>query len=281
VRGWFVTPDEHIQHTAVMREAQLAAGQIGAGATSLGKANHAEPGYYHQAFFGLSIGIERLCKLIFIADFAIQHGGTFPDQKLLRDLGHKIDELLDVCEEIGTRVDQSRTYAERPDSPIHVAIVRLLTEFATSARYHNITFLRTPRSAGRDPIAAWWVDVGLPICQEHYRERNRQRDEALAESLGAVVNRTAFVMMTAETGDPIDDAVAMMKRQGATRVVQRYGRMYTLQIVRWLVSIAWELSHTAGYEKRIAGLFCFHEALTGFLVEDSYMRERKTWGPYL
>jgi hypothetical protein len=40
---------------ALDREAELAAEQIASGITALGRANHAQKGYYTQAFFGLSI----------------------------------------------------------------------------------------------------------------------------------------------------------------------------------------------------------------------------------
>ena len=38
---------------AVQREAQLAASEVAHGATVLRRANHAQPGLYTQAFFGL------------------------------------------------------------------------------------------------------------------------------------------------------------------------------------------------------------------------------------
>ena len=42
---------------ALQREAQLAAEQLAAGVTALGRANHAQTGLYSQAFFGLSVGL--------------------------------------------------------------------------------------------------------------------------------------------------------------------------------------------------------------------------------
>ena len=54
---------------AVQREAQLASEQIAHGVTVLGRASHAQTGLYAQAFFGISIGLERMGKLIFLANF--------------------------------------------------------------------------------------------------------------------------------------------------------------------------------------------------------------------
>jgi len=50
-------------HT-IGREAELAVEQTASGITALGRANHRRKGYYTQAFFGLSIGLERIAKLI-------------------------------------------------------------------------------------------------------------------------------------------------------------------------------------------------------------------------
>ena len=68
---------------ALQREAQLAAEQIAVGVTALGRANHAQTGLYSQAFFGLSIGMERTGKLIFIANYAIRNNGSLPTNSIL------------------------------------------------------------------------------------------------------------------------------------------------------------------------------------------------------
>ena len=69
---------------ALGREAELAAEQLAAGVTALGRANHAQRGYYSQAFFGMSIGFERAAKLIIIADHAIREHGSFPTSAMIR-----------------------------------------------------------------------------------------------------------------------------------------------------------------------------------------------------
>lgn len=271
---------EYVQHTAVLREAQLAAGLIGSGVTALGKATHSTVGRYHEAFFGLSIGIERLCKLLYIADYAIEHEGTFPSFDRLKNQGHDLDGLLNTCEEIGGRVDATRPFCERPSTAIHQGIVHVLSDFATSTRYYNLDYLTKPSTQHVDPVAAWWSEVGEPICELHYSGKNRQRDEMQAAIMGADLGKISTVVHTTETGEPINTVSELMKRNGSNIVVQKYGRLYTLQIVRWLALIAFQLSHTGGYERRIAGLFCFHEPLTMFHNEDRYLRERKTWPLY-
>jgi len=127
-----------VQWRAVQRESQLAAEQAAHGVTVLGRANHAQTGLYTQAFFALSIGLERMGKLIFLADYAIRNGGDFPTDRELREIGHDVDVLLSKCEEIGSRIGQDREYSARPNDPIHRGIGAVLSSFATKLRYYAL-----------------------------------------------------------------------------------------------------------------------------------------------
>jgi hypothetical protein len=51
-----------------------------------------------------------------------------------------------------------------------------------------------------------------------------------------------------EAGEPIQDVQTFFARGRVTRLVQKYGRLYTLQIVRWFASIMSELSYRGAYE---------------------------------
>jgi hypothetical protein len=266
------------RHTAVIREAQLAAGQICHGVTALGNANHAQTALYAQAFFGLSIGLERMGKLIFIADYAIKNDGRFPtDEKELRRFGHDLSVLLPNCEAIAKTLNPSRSYADRPISPINEAVAEVLTLFATKLRYYNLGHLAGTVGDQRDPIALWWEKVGIPICQKHYTQRQRQKDEDWGDFLDQALGGSSVVVHTAEEGTSINSLSAMHRRAGATRVVQMYGRMYALQIVRWMGSTIFELSHTGAYEKRIEALLGMHEPFSIFHNEDHDLRRCKKW----
>jgi hypothetical protein len=63
----------------------------------LGRASYADKfGEYYTAFFGLSVGLERLCKLALVADHAISHNGQMPDERVVRRFGHKLVDLMDA-----------------------------------------------------------------------------------------------------------------------------------------------------------------------------------------
>ena len=114
-------PGEDPNWQPIRRETMLARELIGAGVTSLGKANHADrKGEYYNAFFGLSIGIERLAKLILVTDCAIRANGRMPPASKLKKFGHKIVQLLEEVDEVAKSNGLNLTY-ERPKSSISKA----------------------------------------------------------------------------------------------------------------------------------------------------------------
>jgi hypothetical protein len=269
------------QWHAIGREGELAAEQLASGVTILGRANHAQPGLYTQAFFALSIGMERLAKLIVVADYAITNGGRYPTNQELRDFGHNIAALLQRCDEISSQYRSGQLHAIRPNSPIHQGIVTGLCEFGVLSRYYNLDFIVAGKApAFPEPIGAWWRRVGVPILANHYTEVQRQKDMACA-TVTAAWKGPSFVHHYTEDGVPIDDPKVLMERAMATRVVQRYGKLYTLQIVRWL---AFLLSHLAELAAHSHGLddafFGLGEAFTIFMNEDTYLMRRNRLSIY-
>jgi len=265
---------------ALMREAQLSAEQIATGVTVLGRANHAQVGLYSQAFFGLSIGLERLGKLIIIADHAIRNGGSFPTDADLKQIGHDLRKLLPRCEAIGRTIKTDRSYASRPTDPIHQGVEITLSEFATKSRYYNLTYIAGSAGGQFDPISTWWEHVAKPICDRHYSESQRRKDEAQAAIMEKLLESHSMVLHHTEEGAEINDLGTFFARAGVTAVVQKYGRFYTLQIVRWLSSIMSELSHRGAYEKRIEPLLGLDEPFSIFRCDDRYFLNRKTWSIY-
>src|ERR1700687_4441311 len=79
----------------LLREATLAAELLSAGVTTLRKATRAQKGLYDLALFNLSIGFERLCKLIVLVDHYLKRNRTFPTNDQLRnDYRHDLQKLF-------------------------------------------------------------------------------------------------------------------------------------------------------------------------------------------
>jgi hypothetical protein len=265
---------------AIGREAALVRSLIGSGVTSLGRANYAnQRGEYYTAFFGLSIGLERLAKLVLVVDYAISSGGQMPEQKIVRKFGHKLVDLISAVDAILQKHQLSLEFS-RPSDVISAKILECLDDFADAGRgrYANFASLGDPNLGQEEPISKWWGDVAELILRKHYYGKQVQaRVEARAQFLDSMISPFSLVRHTTETGDPMQDVLSASIRTGQTEVVQRFGRYYTLRVVRWLAEVFSELSRTASYKHSIDAFFGVWEYLQSYTVEDSFLKTRKVW----
>jgi hypothetical protein len=98
--------------------------------------------------------------------------------------------------------------------------------------------------------------------------------------MSALLSPHTFVAHHDEAGQPMVTIEAMMTRAGATRVVQKYGRLYVMQLIRWLSSIISDLSHKGAYEHGIDALLGLDEPFRMFRNEDRFFLGRETWSIY-
>jgi len=265
---------------ALGREASLVRHLLGAGATALGKANYADQmGEYYNAFFGLSVGLERLAKLILVADYAISHNGSMPEEKVVRKFGHKLLDLADAVDVVSLSSNLNLNYS-RPKSPISKNILECLDAFADArrGRYANFASLDDPNLTSEEPIRKWWDTVAEAILQYHYYGRKAQeRVEGNANIIDSIISPFSMVLFTDESGSTMQDVKSASIRTGQTEIVQKYGRYYVLTIVRWLSDVLSEIGSIACYQHDIGGFFGINEYFSTFRVDDSFLKSRKIW----
>lgn len=266
---------------AIHREASLVSQIIGAGATALGRASYGSGfGEYYTAFFGLSIGIERLAKLILIADYAMNNGGALPGQAVVRKYGHKIKTLTNDIDRIANERNISVPYLS-PTDPICSAVINCLDSFsdASRGRYANFEAIGNPKfNAAEEPVNMWWSDVVEPILDKHYRGKKSELTvKRRAAFLDAAIGEISLVMFTNETGGMMSDVSTASERTGQTAWAQKYGRFYALSVVRWLSYIFSKIVHEAAYEKGIDSLFGHEEFFSTYTVDDNFLKTRKIW----
>jgi hypothetical protein len=266
---------------AMRREASLVSQLIGSGATALGRASYADGlGEYYTAFFGLSIGIERLAKMILVADHAIRHAGALPDQNVVRAFGHKLTPLVEAADTIAATRQLQLEYA-RPIDPICNAVVDCLTSFADASqgRYANFEAIGNPAfNPVHEPVERWWTNVVQPALTKHYRGRAAEaRVRRNAEIVAQIVGGSATVLYTDERGRAMTDIATASERTGQTEQARKYGRYYTLQVVRWLADVFTELTHPAGYSDEHAVLFGHYEYLVAYRNPNNFLLTRKRW----
>ena len=107
----------------IRQEAMLVRHLVGAGATAIGQANYAnKKGEYYRAFFELSVGMERLAKLILVADYALTHSGKLPDEKHVRQFGHDLKSLFAAVDQVSATRVLKLDYP-RPSDAVATAII--------------------------------------------------------------------------------------------------------------------------------------------------------------
>jgi len=266
---------------AIHREASLVSQIIGSGATALGRASYGSGfGEYYTAFFGLSIGVERLAKLILITDYAMDNGGALPGQAVVRKYGHKIRALIVEVDQLSTRRNITVPHLA-PTDPICAAVINCLDAFsdASKGRYANFEVIGNPNfNASEEPVNKWWSEVVEPILDRHYRGKKAEVGvKHRAAIIDAMIGGASMVLFTDETGTMMTDVSTASERTGQTKWAQKYGRFYSLSVVRWLSSIFSQLVREASYRQGIDSLYGHDEFFSTYTLDDSFLLTRKVW----
>jgi hypothetical protein len=269
-----VLPDDQDARVfeALRRECGSIAQHLGIGATAIGSADFERTASYAQAFFALTVGFERGCKLVLSLDAAI-NSGQFLDARALRRYGHDLIMLL-------ARVDQisaTRGFGvSAPQSDIQTAILDVLTAFAKNVtRYFNLEVLSSAGTAAADPIATWYRTVTVPVLAKHRSDQRRRRDEARIRQIAVPASMLVSVLGWSETGEPLRSLDVLMRRKIEAELARRWERMYVLQLARFVTNVIGRI----GSEAQTKGLQVpfMHEYFTGFQAEDREFRNRKAW----
>ncbi|AJC19626.1 hypothetical protein [Pandoraea pulmonicola] len=262
---------------ALLKEAQFTKELLGAGATQIRRANYATKGAYFLAFTSLSTGLERIGKLCLMVDHYIETGGQFPDFDYLKnEIGHNLSILYERSQSLISRRGISLTFLQDLSDPIHVAMTRVLSNFAEGDRYANVNLLVRSRRMSADPIASWSTEVDLPIFQTRVTERRKQMIDRNAALVDALMGAHALVRHTSETGQQITDVESASRGTGIYEAVAPYRQLYVLHIIRYwteLLSCLEHMAHRLGKQD----IPFLSELFGPFYNADSYMRTRKTW----
>lgn len=262
-----------------LREADLTRMCFATGLNALAKANHAEKGYYTQAFFNISVGLERLLKLIFLIDFALANEGSFPTENILRNrFRHDIERLFKEAVEIRGRLqEEGETFNwGLQDAKLARRIIKVLSEFARSTRYYNLDYLVGARGIGRDPIEAWATDVGQYLATT-YPARRRTRDEEWAREAEELLGDCTVVLQESESGRPIRTVQESVLHGRLGEWVQQAATFHCACTVRYLAEILTVLNDRAGPGSVTLQLPFLSEFFAVFLNEDRYLKGKKTF----
>lgn len=241
----------------------------------LGKANYAQQAYYYQAFFALSVGLERSSKLALAVDSGLRDG-RFPTDKEMRTHGHRLDTLIEA---VGVVATVRGIDTEVPSSEINKAILAVLTDFADNVtRYYNLAALAGDSKVSGivDPLQAWHEQVFAPVAAAHYGSQKPAVDQANAKAVAGLLVGSAAVLHHAETGDVLTDIEAASALTGATQAIQPWVRMYVLQFARFFYEVMSDLGFAAMRQGR-ADIPYLSEYYAIYCNDDAFFRSRKIW----
>lgn len=210
----------------LLKEAGLTATCIKQGLTSLRKANFVEKGYYYQAFFLLSIGIERLLKLTVIA-IKLTEENKFPTNESLRkDFGHNIEKLIQKTIE---NINPNNSILK--DDIIYEQIITFLTEYAKSARYYNLDSL-TGGVANEDPLHSWQKIQSI-IKVRHIKEWPLTQSDKLYFQ---IINNNSTFLFTNEVDKPLENASDYFIESALVEKLQGFSVYYFHRLISFLVN---------------------------------------------
>ena len=195
-------------------EAELTSSMLANGLTSLRKANVYNKGLYYQAFFSLSIGIERLLKIILITRYRCEHNGEFSTDIDLKKMSHNLKLLF---EDTGIEFEKNS---------IHQDIVYFLSDFAQNARYYNIDVIVDRNNKFYDPLCEW-SRIAKRIVDSGKKGKTINNKQELAR----VIDEFALFNLYDLQGKNITGALDILDMYEFQETIQSYSVHYVFEII--------------------------------------------------
>ena len=187
------------------QEGLLAQACLCNGLTALRRANLGDKkGLFYSAFFELSIGFERVLKLVLILDHMARHQLVPPDSKTVEDYGHKLRSLFDAAKAVCATRGVTALDAFQPNS-LPIVILGFLDDFAhPGGRYSNINKLTGHKyQTMADPIAQWG-EIANRIMREHATRKDRQRAQLNGLAASVAFGDAAASLISDLNQQPMD-----------------------------------------------------------------------------
>lgn len=137
----------------LQQEGYLIRSCLTAGMTALRNASVEDKGAFYTAFFQLSIGFERLMKVILILDYMVSNQLQAPTQQEVKKYSHDLIKLINSVSIVAQRYDINIEEI-LSTQPTNFDILNFLGEFAKSTRYANLDTL-SGKSGVADPLVEW------------------------------------------------------------------------------------------------------------------------------
>lgn len=156
-----------------MVESYLVSSSICGGLTALRKCSPHDKGSFYSSFFQLSVGMERLFKIVFILNHMIENDLEKPDFKTLKKLSHNIYELHTHCSTYGGKLLPNFDWKLNWQQDL---ILTMLSDFADTSRYYNLDKIVKGKKQSIDPLSLW-NEIINSCFRKHISDKRKEKLE--------------------------------------------------------------------------------------------------------
>jgi hypothetical protein len=225
----------------LLKESALSSMNLGVGLTFLRKYNFASLGYIYQAFFSLSIGIERLIKTILLYEYIHDNNGSYPPHSYLKSKGHDLGKLFDEVEKLAHKYNCTKYFNKLHNDSIYDNIVCNLSDFAKANRYFNLDKLSGSNNT-QDPVTRWDVEINNTIIKRHFQP-DTPKNHYTRWVANQIRENVSFRHRDETSKEMTYNEVVEASLQIDTK--QKYSMYYTYCIIKALCELQFEQSHTS------------------------------------
>lgn len=173
--------------TLLQQEGHLARTSLLSGIDLLLKANLDERkvGNFYSAFFQLTIGLERILKLVIITNHMLENNYKPPtDDELRKKYGHNLKTTYLYALSVRNKWGHEKVSIPATNS-IEDKTLNFLEKFANKARYYNLRELNNT-TADHGPLGEWYAickkvaeaDIGYAKLEKAAQQIMHQLDQA-------------------------------------------------------------------------------------------------------
>lgn len=238
-------------------EGSLSAYALANGLDCLRRANVYEKGMYYQSFFSLSIGIERLLKLIIIYEYRIENDGKFPDNKVIKQKGHDLYEMISTIK------------PKLLENELYKSTIKFLSEFAQNTRYYNLNVLTGREMHNLNPIEEWNNIEKMILKEYNVKIENTPNKEEMVNKINQISD-ILFLDMNLNLVNKAEYIVNEMERRN---IIQGYDVLVFYKIIRSLVETLTEYELKNNLFPYLREYFIYFRAD----YTDGEIRRKKSW----
>lgn len=240
-------------------EAHLTKAMLVSGLNSLRRANITLKGEYYQAFFSLSIGFERMLKIIYIRKYQAEHDGGFPSGGELKKLSHNLVELWSY---IGMHKLEG----------IYKDILEFLDSFAGYARYYNLDIIMDKNGKNKEhgDVLENWARIQKNILKASGKECCLSTNQL---NLAKIMDGVCVTLMNNLEGQELTSFSELMEEEINIDIIQGYSVQYIFEIIK---TMYYKIDKIEKVDYRMPVLTEFFDFFTDYW-KPYQIRNKKNW----